>query len=82
MIYACIVAGVATFSDVPCDRPAAAGMSLQNAQALAQIQDSPPRLPEGWGMDPIQVGVRQRGIVIWTRDSTGRTSVSVIRRRR
>jgi hypothetical protein len=56
LVYACVTAAGMVFSDLPCDQPRAAGMSEQNARAFAAIQESPPRIPEGWGMDPIQVG--------------------------
>lgn len=79
--YACLEvgdpAGRRWFQDEPC-APGYVHSPLPPAPLIREA----PRIPEGWGMDPIQVGSRPRGIVIWTRDSTGRTSVSIIRRRR
>jgi hypothetical protein len=43
LVYACMIAGVATFSDRPCvESPA----SLSDAIAFANLRETPPRFPE------------------------------------
>jgi hypothetical protein len=51
LVYACVLAGVATFSDRPCvERPP--GPSEQNAIAFANLRETPPRLGVDRGGPP------------------------------